>query len=107
MNMNSPSSDPYGYPPPRMPPKAYRERGGCLNLWLGASILFGILALLALIQLWGLVLQTANVFQRISPVALILYTLLIIGMVVSILGIWNWKKWGVYGAAFSSIASPF
>lgn len=107
MTMNSPSSDPYGYPPPRMPPPAYRERSGCLNLWLGASALFGAFAVVSMIDLWAFVFRTPNAFQRVSPVALFLYSALLIGLLVCVWGIWKWKQWGVYGAALTSIASPF
>ncbi len=107
MTLNSSGNDPYGYPPPREPPKSMRERSGCLNLWLGASAIFGAIAVLSLIQLWQVVSRTPNAFQRISPISLILYSALLIGMLVSVGGIWKWKQWGVYGAAAASIISPF
>ena len=86
MNPNSPANDPYGYPS-RPPPRSARERGGCLNLWLGASALVGGIAVVSLFQLWGLVLRTPNAFQRIPALALILYSALLIGMLVCVWGI--------------------
>ena len=107
MNPNSPTTNPSDYMPPRPPPQSARERGGCLSLWLAASALFGALAVITLLQLWNLVLQTPNAFQRVSPVVLVLFSALIIGLLVCLGGIWNWKRWGVYGAALCSIVSPF
>jgi hypothetical protein len=106
MNPNASINDPK-YPPPRPPPKSARERSGCLNLWLGASALFGALAVVGLVQIWDLVLRTPNAFQRISPIALLIYSGLLIGMLVSVWGIWKWKRWAVYAAAMCSIVSPF
>ena len=107
MQSNLPGSDPYGYPPPRPPPRAVRERSGCLNLWLIASIVFGLIALFGLIQVWELVLRTPNAFQRVSPIGLILLSALLIGMLICVWGIWRWKRWAVYGIALTSIVSPF
>ncbi|MBZ0290562.1 MAG: hypothetical protein K8I30_23260, partial [Anaerolineae bacterium] len=83
MNSNSPSNDPYGYPS-RPPPTSSRERGGCLSLWLAASALFGVIAVVSVVQLWNLVLQRPALFERVSPIVLLLFTALIFGLLVSL-----------------------
>jgi hypothetical protein len=72
MSIKPPGNDRYGYPPTRLPPKTYPELGGCFNLWLGASAIFGVIALGSFIQLWNFVFRSKNAFQLDAQVPLCL-----------------------------------
>jgi hypothetical protein len=73
------------------------DRGGCLNLWLGASVLFGILALFLLLGVGGELDRRGYGFLFILSLAAIVVDL------VCIYGIYQWKRWGVIGLVATSL----
>jgi uncharacterized membrane protein (DUF2068 family) len=79
------------------------ERGGCLTAWLVVSSIFAGIAVIVLLQAFDLVQRTRS--NEFTP-ALIALGVLIFINIVGLVGIWQWKRWGVYIVAFSSIASP-
>jgi len=86
-----------------------RERGGCLTVYLLASVVFGILAIILLLTAGALV-TAANVsgVATGTSASLPVFPLIVdvVGVVVAIAGVygaWTWKKWGIYaiGASFA------
>jgi len=72
------------------------DRGGCLNLWLGASALFGVLGIFLILGLGGdLTRRGMGLFFVLSLVALVV-------VLVCDYGIYQWKRWGVYGLVATS-----
>lgn len=106
-------------PPRRDSPRKYgnfdspqqvydKDRGGCLSLWLIGSTLFSLYGLFVLCQAVSIVSDRSSFYSNRSGLmcAFVLLGAIVIGSLVSLFGIWNWKKWGVYGIATMSIASP-
>lgn len=83
------------------------ERGGCLTLWLVLSFGVGLLGVLMYVNLLGVVAERPGALRIISPVALILFGILILSSLLFLADIWRWKRRGVYGIAITAIASPF
>ena len=75
-----------------------RERGGCLTVWLVVSAVLSIVVLLGLI---GLGANTDNLFNSVVIVGVII----VAADLAFIYGIWNWKRWGVYGLAVATVLS--
>ena len=72
------------------------DRGGCLNLWLGASALFGVLGIFLILGLADeLGRRGMGFFYVVSLVALV-------AALVCVYGIYQWKRWGVYGLVATS-----
>lgn len=75
------------------------EHGGCLTAWLVVSALLSIVAVVALLG----VADIANQIGRGWIVYLFLG--LVVVQVISIVGVFSWRKWGVYGLIITIIAS--
>lgn len=75
------------------------DRGGCLNLWLGASALFSVLAIFLFLGAGGELTRRGFGFLFIFGLIAIIFNL------VCIYGIYNWKRWGVYGWVAGSLLS--
>src|SRR5688572_25648207 len=76
-----------------------RERGGCLNIWLVLSTGITIFSVMTLLAITGPGLKTDSVAYALA------LTVLVVVNLVCLLGIWKWKRWGVYGIVATSIAS--
>jgi len=75
------------------------ERGGCLTWWLGLSLVFSILAIL-------LFLGLGSELSRRGFASLVVIGVVAIGVnLLFLYGIYEWKRWGVYGFAAASIIS--
>lgn len=86
---------------------AQRKRGGCLTLWVTVSAIMGVIAAFGFCNLLGVVGRVPPALRRISIGSMFLLGGLIAAQLVCLWGIWQWKKWGVYGMAAIAIASPF
>jgi hypothetical protein len=79
------------------------EHSGCLTLWVVVQALFTGFAAITFLGILGQ-------FSRIRSTGLMVFVLIlgviIAGWIVSLIGIWRWKRWGVYGAVTISIISP-
>lgn len=84
-----------------------RERGGCLTVWVAASAIVGVIAVFGFFNLLGVIGRIPTAARRISIGTLFLFGGLLAAQLVCLWGIWEWKKWGVYGMAAIAIASPF
>src|SRR5579871_2547689 len=87
------------------------ERGGCLTVYLLATVVFAILGLILLLTA-GAVVSVANVAGAatgtptgVSVFPIIISIVAIIVSIVDVYGAWNWKKWGVYLIVASAIIS--
>lgn len=71
-----------------------KERGGCLTAFLGFAILGNIFVI-------GLLLLSFMEYREFldSGTQLMIYGLFAVqvGVFVSVIGLWNWKKWGYQG----------
>ena len=67
------------------------DRGGCLSLWLGASVLFSIIAGFVILGAGGELTRRGYGLLFVFAIAAIVVNL------VCIYGIYNWKRWGVIG----------
>jgi hypothetical protein len=76
----------------------YRERSGCLTFWLGAN---AVLAVIALVVIVGVARESQSFLNPL----VFWGTILMPAFIVSLVGIWNWKRWGVYGLAAVIILS--
>lgn len=75
------------------------ERGGCLSWWLGVSFVVSILALFV-------ILGSSAQLTRHGFGYLIFFGVAAVGINLACLyGIYQWKRWGVYGFAAASILS--
>jgi hypothetical protein len=75
------------------------DRGGCLNWWLGLSFVFSILVFIIFLGL-------GSQLSRLGYGALFIIGLVSVGAnVVFLYGIYDWKRWGVYGFIAGSIIS--
>ncbi|HVO43953.1 MAG TPA: hypothetical protein VMT34_15090 [Aggregatilineales bacterium] len=89
-----------------------RERGGCLTLYLVASIVVSILVLLLLLltgAFVGVVNASGALAETGSP-SIPIFPLLLdgVGVLVSVagfVGAWTWKKWGIYLLVASFVIS--
>lgn len=86
---------------PQNAPLPKPERGGCLSIWLAVSALFIIIAFFGLA---GLASEAER--QGIGAVIYVLMGMSVLSL-VCLYGIYEWKRWGVYGLAAISIISPF
>jgi hypothetical protein len=93
--------DNYSYPSGSDKP----ERGGCLTAWLVVSTILTVIAGVAFMQLLSVLIRP-RAFEDISPVGVLLLGGLMIGSSICLIGVWNWKRWGVYGIALTSCISP-
>ena len=75
-----------------------RERGGCLTTWLLVS---GVLAVIALLAILSLGAQTGNLGNG----GIITGITIMLAYLIFIYGTWNWKRWGVFGLAVSTVLS--
>lgn len=84
--------------PSTMQPDEVRQRGGCLTAWLGVLLL----QMLDLLRPGTIRLEADRQY-----VLLVVFLLggLLVGTFACLYGIWNWKRWGVYGIAALSVAS--
>lgn len=73
------------------------DRGGCLSLWLGASVLFSILALFLFFGIGGELTRRGYGLLFIFGIVAVIINL------VCLYGIYNWKRWGVYGFVAADI----
>lgn len=109
----------YSYQPPTRPDletaaanyraEQGKNRGGCLTVWLGVSLALSLLTVLLLIQSLDAFRPGALPGGRTMPVSIVTVLLVLalgIANVVSIYGIFQWKRWGVYGLVAVLIASP-
>src|SRR5579872_6901116 len=87
------------------------ERGGCLTVYLLATVVFAVLGLILLITA-GAIVGVANttgavtgVSTGVSVVPIIISVIAIIVSIVGVYGAWNWKKWGIYLIVASSVIS--
>jgi hypothetical protein len=104
--MSQPPSDTSGYQRYQSSASVKPERGGCLTLWLVVSSLAAVVGVILLFQTLGLLNRVSG--PRASQVQLVLIfagIFLMIG-IACLWGIWNWKKWGVYGVIATGIVSP-
>ncbi len=67
------------------------ERSGCLTWWLIASVLFSILAVFQLLNAGGELTRSGNSQFFVVSVALVVVAM------ACLYGIYEWKRWGVYG----------
>ena len=78
-----------------------RERGGCLTLWLVlATGVSGISFLVSVPQLLAVIMDSSKISPQASTIALVLSALVILiqlPYLISLWGIWQWKRWGFYG----------
>lgn len=88
------------YRPPNRPrivgpspqtPGEYRKRHGCLTIWL---VLYIIVGLFSIVPLLGITVDMATI--RPAPLVYLSIAVLI-GELICVVGIFRWKKWGVYG----------
>ena len=70
-----------------------KERGGCLTYWLAYS------AIIALLLTYFVLVSTIQWFVAASIGITVL-------LLISILGIWLWKKWGVWGYTAITLIYP-
>jgi uncharacterized integral membrane protein len=84
-----------------------RDRGGCLTLWLSVSIILSIFAIVGILGVFGEVSRSSLAVQSRAQAGVTLLGLLIVGGLICLFGMLNWKRWGVYGIAATSIISPF
>jgi hypothetical protein len=75
------------------------DRGGCLSLWLGASVLFSVLALILILGVGGELTRRGLGLLFVLSIAAIVVDL------VCIYGIYQWKRWGVIGLVATSLIS--
>ena len=75
------------------------DRGGCLNLWLGASVVFSILAIVLFLGLGEQLTRRGLGFFLIFGIVAVIVNL------ACIYGIYQWKRWGVYGLIGASLVS--
>ncbi len=93
----------YSVPPEKMkndmPPHypKLRERGGCLTAFLGWAIFVNGLALVGILALSNEIRNSP--FQVDSTIQFIIFILFVIqvGVFISAVGLWNWKRWGYHG----------
>lgn len=83
-------------------PTMMPERGGCLTFWLGVQALFTGIAAIYFLNVLG---QLGRVRSPGLGLYLLILAALIAGMIACLIGIWRWKRWGVYGIVAISIAS--
>jgi ABC-type Na+ efflux pump permease subunit len=81
-------------------PPVEKERGGCLSIYLGVSLLASIVALVLFAGL------ASDPRARILPPSYIPVSLIIIAATaVCAYQTWNWKRWGLYGLYATMIVS--
>ena len=71
-----------------------KERGGCLTLFLGFAIIGNILGLLFLLVSFGP--YRGQIDGGTSFLIFGLFAIQV-GIFMSVIGLWNWKRWGYYG----------
>jgi hypothetical protein len=94
--------------PSTIQPDEVRQRGGCLTAWLGVSLAASLITGVLLLQMLDLLRPgTIRLEADRQYVLLVVFLLggLLVGMFACLYGIWNWKRWGVYGIAALSVAS--
>jgi hypothetical protein len=79
------------------------EHGGCLTLWL---VVQGLGTVYAAILLMGVFSQVSRARSPALTIYVAIVTVFIIGTIASLIGIWRWKRWGIYGIVAVSIFSP-
>ena len=72
------------------------DRGGCLNLWLGASALFSVLGIFLILGLRD------DLGRRGYGFLFFLSLVALVVVLVCVYGIYQWKRWGVYGLVATS-----
>ncbi|MEO8612280.1 MAG: hypothetical protein ABI690_30575 [Chloroflexota bacterium] len=77
-----------------------RQRGRYLTRWLFTSA-FG--CLYVLLRLCG---STGNRSDPIAAREVIIFGVFVLGLLICQKGIWDWKRWGVYGIAALDIGLP-
>src|SRR5262245_48159207 len=83
-----------------------KELGGCLTLWVIASGAFALFSAWSFCQLLALISEQPSLQRFISPLFVMILGGLLLVWILSILGISQMKRWGVYAFAATSIASP-
>lgn len=71
-----------------------RNRGGCLTLWLILAFLFGSLGTIGYLFLTDTMYDT---YPDAPSGIFIAFGILTLIQVVCVVGIWMWKRWGLYG----------
>jgi hypothetical protein len=69
------------------------ERGGCLTAWLGLATIANPLLLLYYLSDGARIARLLHLPGWGMPAILVM----IVGIIICIFGLWNWKIWGVYG----------
>jgi presenilin-like A22 family membrane protease len=96
-------SQPYKYSP-----HFQRERSGCLNLWLIASIAFTLFAGFLIVQILNTLASRPEITVPDNTwINILLFSAIIVSTLVFLRAIVLWRKWGVYGMVVVSIVSPF
>jgi hypothetical protein len=72
-----------------------KEQGGCLKYWLAYAIVISLLVIWFVPNL----ISNTNSYKTAAIGISIL-------QIISIIGIWFWKKWGVFGYAATNLVSP-
>ncbi|HEX2908787.1 MAG TPA: hypothetical protein VHO69_18090 [Phototrophicaceae bacterium] len=83
------------------------ERGGCLTSWLVVSSGASAVAVLGFLWIMGVVSSHPQAARQMPPGDILLFGIVMLVNIGSLVGIWKWKRWGVYGIVATAIASPF
>ncbi len=75
------------------------ERGGCLSWWLGLSLVVSVLALIFFLGVGQQLSQRGFGYLIVFGIVAVVVNL------ACLYGIYQWKRWGVYGFAVGSIVS--
>ena len=71
-----------------------KERGGCLTAFLGFAIFGNILGLILILTTFSSASRQAG-----GMISILIFALFAIqvGIFISVIGLWNWKRWGYNG----------
>jgi hypothetical protein len=88
--------------------RQYRERGGCLTLWLVASIVFNVAAFYLLWQSISALSSLRIRSDAVSQAQLLTVVLgvMLVALLICLIAAWRWKRWGIIGIAIIVFASP-
>jgi hypothetical protein len=108
--MHGPPQMPYVAPPNTAPP--LRRRGVILSIFLFLGILGNVVAIPACLYTAKTMKKAitgidpdADAVARSAAKLMVVVACLAIARLVSLVGIWGWKRWGIYGYLGCSVLS--